>query len=502
LAANIFEPILQLFEFIAFLNPCTIFVKVEIYLASFLCMALVEVCMTHSAVLQRRGIHPSAFYHSPRRFKVYTQRDLGKIRQLEKLPDSKRFEMQVVSSVLPFRVNEYVLDELIDWQKVPGDPLFQLCFPQRQMLPEEDYERLAKAYRSGMNQEIIRSFANEIRAGLNPHPARQMDMNIPLDIKGQHVEGIQHKYRETVLFFPSQGQTCHTYCTFCFRWAQFIGDKALRMASSEAERLHRYLLQDHEVTDLLITGGDPMVMKTKHLKAYLEPLLQPHFAHIQTIRIGTKALTFWPHRFVSDDDADGLIELLHRLVMSGKHVAIMAHYNHWRELSTDISKIAITRLRNAGAEIRSQGPLLANINDNAMDWAELWKTQVRHGIIPYYMFVERNTGASRYFEVPLVRAWKIYRAAMQQVSGLGRTARGPSMSTGPGKIEIQGMAEIMGEEVFVLRFIQARNPDWVQLPFFAKYDEQATWLDQLVPALGESRFFYENEYEAMCPNNG
>ncbi len=114
------------------------------------------------------------------------------------------------------------------------------------------------------------------------------------------------------------------------------------------------------------------------------------------------------------------------------------------------------------------------------------------------MFVERDTGARHYFEVPLAKAWQVYRGAMQQVSGLGRTARGPSMSAGPGKVEIQGVTEIQGEKVFVLRFIQARNPDWVQRPFFARFDPAATWLDDLKPAFGDKEFFFEREYRAMC----
>jgi L-lysine 2,3-aminomutase len=182
---------------------------------------------------------------------------------------------------------------------------------------------------------------------------------------------------------------------------------------------------------------------------------------------------------------------LHHLVIAGKHVAIMAHYNHTRELQTSIARAAIGRLRATGAEIRSQGPLLAHINDDADVWAELWREQVKLGIIPYYMFVERDTGARHHFEVPLYQAWQIYRAAMQQVSGLGRTARGPSMSAQPGKVEIQGVTEVQGERVFVLRFIQARNADWVQRPFFARFDENATWLDQLKPAFGQTKFFFE-----------
>jgi KamA family protein len=439
----------------------------------------------------RAFLHSVDFDYGPERFTVYTARDLDRISHLEQLPDELRFEMKVVATVLPFRVNEYVLRELIDWERVPDDPMFQLTFPQRGMLSEVHFNRIAMALGSGMEKRDLQALANEIRAELNPHPAGQLEQNLPLDQDGESINGLQHKYRETVLFFPSQGQTCHSYCTFCFRWAQFVGDKSLRMATAEADKLYGYLRQHPEVTDLLVTGGDPMVMKTKQLKAYLEPLLHPEFSHIQTIRIGTKALTFWPHRFISDEDADELVELLHHLVLAGKHVAIMAHYNHWREMDTEVARTAIRRVRATGAEIRSQGPLLAHINDNADDWSNLWNEQVKMGIIPYYMFLERDTGARCYFEVPLHKAWQIYRDAMKQVSGLGRTARGPSMSAGPGKVEIQGVSEINGERVFVLRFIQARDHDLVQRPFFAQYDESATWYDQLQPVQGQNMPFLE-----------
>ena len=75
------------------------------------------------------------------------------------------------------------------------------------------------------------------------------------------------------------------------------------------------------------------------------------------------------------------------------------------------------------------------------------------------------------------------------------------MSAGPGKIEVQGVTEINGEKVFVLRMIQGRNPDWVQQPFFAKYDEKATWISDLKPAFGEQKFFFEDEYHQLCTTN-
>ena len=429
-------------------------------------------------------------------FQVYTERQLDRIKPIQTLPEEQRFAMRVVAKVLPFRVNQYVIDELIDWDNIPADPLFQLTFPQPGMLEERDFNRMAAALQSG-DKQTIHTTANLIRAGLNPHPAGQQVLNVP-HLAGEPIAGIQHKYRETVLFFPSQGQVCHSYCTFCFRWAQFIGDKELRFSAREAQQLHHYLKQHGDITDLLITGGDPMVMKTRHLADYLEPLLEPDLAHIQSVRIGTKSLTFWPHRYVHDGDADALLRLLEKLVKAGKHVALMAHFNHWREMDTNIAREAIRRVRDTGVVIRTQAPLLNHINNDPQIWSQLWRTQVQLGLIPYYMFMERDTGARQYFEVPLARAWQVYREAIQAVSGLGRTARGPSMSAGPGKVEVQGVTEIGGEKVFVLRFIQARNPDWVQRPFFARYDEKVTWLDQLQPALGETSFFFEDEYKAMC----
>ncbi|MDV3238719.1 MAG: lysine 2,3-aminomutase [Gammaproteobacteria bacterium] len=431
------------------------------------------------------------------RFQVYTERQLDQIAPLRRLSEEQRFAMRVVAQVLPFRVNQYVIDELIDWDRVPDDPIFQLTFPQQGMLAPDDFGRVADALRRGADRAEVKQIAREIQARLNPHPAGQQELNVPM-LDGEPLPGVQHKYRETVLFFPSQGQVCHSYCTFCFRWAQFVGDKELRFASNEAETLHRYLARDRAITDLLVTGGDPMVMKTQNLEGYLEPLLQPRLDHVQTIRIGTKSMTFWPQRYVTDPDADALLRLFEKLVRRGKHVALMAHFNHWHELETPVVREALRRVRDTGVVIRTQAPLIRHINDDPDVWARMWRTQTGLGLVPYYMFVERDTGARHYFEVPLARAYDIYRDAIRQVSGLSRTARGPSMSAGPGKVEIQGITEIHGEKVFVLRFIQGRNPDWVQQPFFARYDPEATWLDQLQPAFGEERFFFAEEYRAMC----
>ena len=440
---------------------------------------------------------PNAIELPPGKFQALTARNLDSITEYGNVSGDDLFAMRVVSSVLPFRTNRYVIEHLIDWDRIPDDPLYQLVFPQRGMLAEEDFGRVADLMvREAPRPEIERAVA-DIRAKLNPHPAGQQEFNIP-SVDDEVFEGLQHKYRETVLFFPSQGQTCHAYCTFCFRWAQFVGDKELKISSKDAEGLHRYLAAHPDVSDLLITGGDPMIMKTRVMEGYLRPFIDnPALDHVQDIRIGTKALTFWPHRFIHDDDADDMLRLLEDVVRAGRHVAIMAHFNHWQELQTNVVREAIRRIRDTGAVIRGQAPLLAHINNDSDVWARLWREQVRLGIIPYYMFVERDTGAKRYFEVPLERCWEVFRGAVEQVSGLARTVRGPSMSATPGKVEVLGVQEVAGEKVFVLRFLQGRDPDWVGRPFFAKYDPEATWLDGLKPAFGENAFFYEEGLRAM-----
>jgi hypothetical protein len=134
-----------------------------------------------------------------------------------------------------------------------------------------------------------------------------------------------------------------------------------------------------------------------------------------------------------------------------------------------------------------------HINDAAEVWERLWTEQVRLGCIPYYMFVERDTGANCYFKVPLYRAFEIYRQAVSRCSGLVRTVRGPSMSALPGKVVVEGVTEVAGQLLFVLSFLQARRAEWCKRPFFAEFDPMACWLSELRPAFGEKEFFYEAE---------
>ncbi|MCI0485387.1 MAG: lysine 2,3-aminomutase [Blastocatellia bacterium] len=424
------------------------------------------------------------------KYRAYTLKNFRQTLQIERLSEEQKFEIEVVGHVLPFRTNNYVVEELIDWNRVPNDPIFVLTFPQKDMLQSHHFDEMAAVLKSGTDKQKIKEVANKIRWQLNPHPAGQMTHNMP-SLEGEKLTGMQHKYKETVLFFPSEGQTCHAYCTFCFRWPQFVGMDGLKFAMRETERLIDYLVEHREVSDVLFTGGDPLIMKTKTLSAYIDTLLEADLPNLKTIRIGTKALGYWPYRFLLDRDADELLELFERVVLRGKHLAMMAHFNHPRELQTEAVKEAIARIQSTGAIIRTQSPVMANINDKPEIWERMWKEQVRLGCVPYYMFLARDTGAQHYFSVPLAKACEIFRKAYQKVSGLARTVRGPSMSADPGKVQVLGVSEVNGEKVLALQFLQARQPDWVLRPFFARYDPEAVWLDDLEPAFGAERFFFE-----------
>lgn len=429
-------------------------------------------------------------------YKSFALHNFKTIPQIKYLTDEQIKDIEIVGQVLPFKTNNYVINELINWNNVPDDPMFTLTFPRKEMLQHAHYKRMKKLLDSGATRDEIKTVANEIRAELNPHPAGQLEHNVPM-IEGYRLTGMQHKYKQTVLFFPSQGQTCHAYCTFCFRWPQFVGINEWKFGMRETELMVKYLEEHTEVTDFLFTGGDPMIMKNKMFSTYIDAILEANIPHLQTIRIGTKALGYWPYKFLKDDDAEATLETFSKIVNSGLNLSIMAHFNHPVELSTPAVKEAIRRILATGAQIRTQSPVMKNINDDPTLWAEMWRQQVNLNCIPYYMFMARDTGAQHYFKVTLEEAWNIFRDAYQQVSGVCRTVRGPSMSADPGKVQVLGISDVAGEKVITLRFLQGRNPDWIGRPFFAKYDPEASWLDELIPAFNEEKFFYENELESI-----
>ncbi|MBN2349249.1 MAG: lysine 2,3-aminomutase [Bacteroidales bacterium] len=430
------------------------------------------------------------------RLKNYNIYNFSSIPQLNNLDPKLLREMEVVSHILPFKSNNYIVEKLIDWNNIPEDPIFNINFYNKGMLKEEYYDMVSYYLNKENSKEQLANLIYKIRQELNPHPSGQIQYNLP-ELNGVKLKGMQHKYKETVLFFPIHGQTCHAYCTFCFRWPQFTSDMFLKIGMKNVELLIEYLKQHPEVTDILITGGDPMVMTARHLSQYINAIINARLQSIKTIRIGTKSLSYWPYRYISDPDSAKILSIFKKIVKKGYHLALMANFNHPRELQTEAVKKAIHNILKTGAVIRTQSPLLNHVNADPDVWIELWKQQIHLGMIPYYMFIPRDTGAQKYFAVPLVKAWDIFSEAYSHVSGICRTVRGPVMSANPGKIAIMGVSKIFDEKVITLNFIQGRNITWVNKPFFAKYDKNALWLSDLKPSFGEKEFFFERSFRNL-----
>ena len=202
------------------------------------------------------------------KYRAYTLHNYKELPQIKHLSPQDIEAIEVVGRVLPFKANNYVVEQLIDWNNIPNDPIFTLTFPRKEMLSEEHYNQVLSMLEDDPKDPAYKETIDTIRRTLNPNPAGQ-EHNVPT-LEGESLDGMQHKYRETVLFFPSQGQTCHAYCTFCFRWPQFSGMSDLKFAMKEADLLHEYLRQHKEVTDVLFTGGDPLTTTSRVLSTYIE----------------------------------------------------------------------------------------------------------------------------------------------------------------------------------------------------------------------------------------
>ncbi|MBQ7501331.1 lysine 2,3-aminomutase [bacterium] len=418
--------------------------------------------------------------------KVYNLHNWRTIPQIKNLSAEDIESVETAARVFPFKVNAYVSEHLIDWANGAEDPLFRMLFPHRDMLCEDDFAALKELIRRGSDSEIANKVL-EIRRRLNPNPADQLS-NVPL-FRGKTLTGIQHKYRETVLIFPTEGQSCFAWCTFCFRWPQFCRTDVMRFSGSSGEDVCAYLQEHKEVSDVLLSGGDPLTMAPERLSRYLQALLSPGLEHVRNIRVGSKALSWYPQLILQESFVP-VLRAFEGISAAGRSITFAANLCHPRELQNADFQNALRRVQRSGAVVRAQGPLLRGVNDSAEALAELWREEVRWGIVPYYLFAARDTGARTAFQLPLLRAWEIYRSAYASVSGLCRSARGPVMSCTPGKVQILGPGSFNGSKALSLIFLQCRRPELVGRPFFAEYDERALWWDQLRPLTEADREFF------------
>lgn len=365
-----------------------------------------------------------------------TPRGVRYIRRLDHIPQlspAERAQLRPVAERYVFRANDYYLN-LIDWND-PDDPIRQLIVPR----PEElhDWGRL--------------DASNEAAVTVAP--------------------GVQHKYAHTVLLLCNE--VCGAYCRYCFRKRLFMDENA-EVTNDVSEGI-RHIADHPNVTNVLLTGGDPLLMSTRRLREIITALRA--IPHVRIIRIGSKMPAFDPFRILRDPE---LLELLSTHSTARSRIYLMAHFDHPREL-TEEAVACLDALIRAGVICCNQCPLIRGINDRPRVLSDLFRELSFVGCPPYYLFQCRPTAGNEPYTVPIVRGWNIFREALRIGSGLARRAR-YVMSHERGKVEIVGVHR----DTIFLRFHRSKDPaERGRLMKYRRNDE-ACWLDDLEPVRGGS----------------
>lgn len=361
------------------------------------------------------------------------------ILNLDKIPqlsEQERKDLKEVSKRYVFRANDYYLN-LIDWDN-PNDPIRQLVIPRAEELNE--WGKLDASDEEAITVE----------------------------------RGVQHKYDSTALLLVNE--VCGAYCRYCFRKRLFMNDND--EVTYNIEPGLKYIREHKEITNVLLTSGDPMILQTPKLEKIFAALRE--IDHLKIIRIGTKMPAFNPFRFTKDDS---LIELFKKYSTADKRIYMMCHYDHPVELTAE-SKEAIDKIISAGVICVNQNPIIGGISDDSKVMADLWNELSFMGVPQYYVFQGRPTAGNLVFEVLIVESYFKVEEAKKMCSGLGKRVK-YVMSHESGKVEILGI----DDRHIYLKYHRAKNIVDDQRLIICHRDDNAYWLDQLRPING-----FENEH--------
>ncbi|AYG70526.1 lysine 2,3-aminomutase [Rhizobium sp. CCGE531] len=289
-----------------------------------------------------------------------------------------------------------------------------------------------------------------------------------LDTSGEHentvAPGFQHKYAQTGLLLATD--RCASYCRYCFR-KRIVGKDSDEIAA-DLGQIARYIGAHPEMTNVLISGGDPFVLNTASLHEILDHLLP--FPHLNSIRFGTKMLAYTPQRF--EDPA--LVALFERIHVAGKSAVIVTHFDHIGEISADAER-SIRSLRARGTQFLNQCVLLAKVNDDPDILAATFAKCHHMGVRPYYLFQGRPVKGASHFQVPLRRGLEISHGINQRLSGIQKTFK-YIMSHYTGKIEILDFGT---DGRVYMRYHQNKASEKIGKIFSRPNLEGACWLDDL-----------------------
>jgi len=414
-------------------------------------------------------------------------------------------ERELFVEVYRFLATRHTLNS-INWDNYQNDSVFQLVFPQPGMIAED----ATKAYLATEDPAKRTQVAMDYMARTNPHDGNQQ-LNKPWFKNEQGeleiLDGSQHKYPQCQLVFDKTTQNCFSFCTYCFRHAQVRGDEDM-FIQKDIQQLHEYLRRHKEVTDILITGGDGGYMPVSRLKQYVKPLIEdPSLLHVKNVRLATRALTFQPELVLSEK-YQAMLELFDELRDNGIQLAWMAHFSTPRELLNPSTIAAIRRLQNHGVNIRSQSPIMhhislythqngsVDIDRSAQNWIDLATILGMLCIGFHSMYCARPTGEHHYYTAPLADIEKIFNKIYRSLASINRPSRHISMTISAGKLAILGTSIVGGEKCFALQFTEARNMEWMDRVFLAKYDSNINKIDLLKP-YDSDKFFFEEELKQI-----
>ena len=287
----------------------------------------------------------------------------------------------------------------------------ELISPERLREAEAVAERYAIAIspaiadlidRDDPNDPIARQFVPH-SAELKVTPEERAD---PIgDLTHSPVEGIVHRYPDRVLL--KAVHVCPVYCRFCFR-REMVGPQGLGTLSPEAmDKAFAYIAEHSEIWEVILTGGDPLVLSPRRLSEIMQRLAA--IKHVKIVRFHTRVPVVEPHRI----DA----ELIAALKASGKTTYVALHANHPREL-TDEARSACARLVDSGIVMLSQSVLLKGINDNPDTLATLMRAFVEARIKPYYLHHPDLAPGTSHFRLSIEEGQALLAGLRGRVSGL------------------------------------------------------------------------------------
>ena len=359
-------------------------------------------------------------------------RNITRLEQIDKLTDRERSELAPVVNKFAFACNDYYLS-LINWDD-PDDPIRRAVIPH----------------------------ADELEQWGHLDPSCEEKYTV--------MPGVEHKYNSTALLLVSD--VCASICRYCFRKRVFI--KSRRECLEDVDRMLEYMGSHREVTNVLLTGGDPLLKSTEYLEKIISQLRK--FDHIGIIRIGTKIPVFNPYRIIDDPS---LLEMISKYSRPEKKIYIITHFSHPREF-TDVALKGITLLQKAGAVLTNQCPLIRGVNDDPQVLARLIDKASFAGVAPYYIFQCRPALGNHAYTIPIEQAYTIVEQAKAQVSGLAKRCK-YVMSHSTGKIEIVGKTN---EHVFFKYHRAADDADSGKFMVY-KSNPQACWLDDYTELVEE-----------------